>query len=245
MKKLFVILLCTALLAGVLTAPAYADDCIDGGCEDQTFIGRCVGWLDVVITGVADAFGIDVNITGTVGPLYQTDGQVHPEAKARVRATLDGEYTCTGSCGYGKVYNTGEEFENELISAGPYDLSAYVPADTSAPHTLEVLVAQDGCINCPRMDTVEVEPYVPPPVAPPERCGVTGAIWYQCNSGAWLYGTGILRDCPWCNGLNGNRVVKESYDCGKSWTWYYNGEHVEDPPQELGRYPCPTAGCYK
>jgi hypothetical protein len=77
------------------------------------------------------------------------------------------------------------------------------------------------------------------------HCEVQGVMWYQCESGAWLYGTGALRNCPWCGGLNGNRVVMESYDCGVSQHYYYNGVPVDGPPQQLGRYSCTTADCFK
>lgn len=76
------------------------------------------------------------------------------------------------------------------------------------------------------------------------HCEVQGVMWYQCNSGAWLYGTGALRDCPWCGGLNGTRVVKESYDCGSTFYWYLNGVPVSAPPQPLGRYSCNTKDCF-
>lgn len=84
----------------------------------------------------------------------------------------------------------------------------------------------------------------PPIIIPPETCEVIGTMWYQCNSGAWLYGTGALRNCPWCGGMNGTRVVKESYDCGETYYRYLNGVPVSAPPQPLGRYSCNTAACF-
>jgi hypothetical protein len=232
MKRLFVILFCAALLVGVLAVPAYAGegDCVNGGCEDTSFVWTCIGWTKVAVQAVTDALGINIHISGTVGPLPYTA----TTELARFRVALDGEYGCTGSCGYGVVSHTGTEVLNTTDTAGPYDIALYVPADTKVPHTIEVLVAQDTCVNCPRVGNAEVAPYTPP-----ETCKVTGDIWYQCNSGAWLYGTGIMRDCEWCGGLNGRRVVRESYDCGAHYTWYDRGEKVDGPPQELGRYPCP------
>lgn len=104
-----------------------------------------------------------------------------------------------------------------------------------------------GCVdplalNYNEMATVDDQlcEYAPVITPEPQYCKVQGDIWYQCNSGAWLYGTGLLRDCTWCGGLSGRRVVRESYDCGAHYTWYDKGERVDGPPQELGRYPCPS-----
>lgn len=92
--------------------------------------------------------------------------------------------------------------------------------------------------------TETFEKFVEPTECLKTHCEVQGTMWYQCESGAWLYGTGALRNCPWCGGLNGTRVVKESYDCGETFYWYLNGVPVSAPPQPLGRYSCNTTACF-
>jgi hypothetical protein len=173
MKRLIFVLAVIALLVPMATA--FADDCVNGGCPDTTFIGQCVGWTKLQVTAVANALGINVNLAGTVGPLYNTSSRLDPTSTAFLKATLDGDYACTGSCGYGTVSHTGTEFYTGTIGpsnpvvAIPYSVDVFVPTDTSLPHTIEALAGQNGCVNCPRMGNAKVAPYIPPP-PPPEEC---------------------------------------------------------------------------
>jgi hypothetical protein len=245
MKRWIAILLCTAMLVGVLWVPVYADggdgNC-PGACPETSFIDKCVGWLRPVVTAFADALGIHVHVTGTVGNLPTGYDQDY-----RVRMALDGSYQCASCDNTDNVslpvgtqlYD--ESFPSIVDGNTPYVIDETFKVDTATAHTIGVYVGQEGCANCPHVGSVAVEPYVPPP--PVCDGTVIGYEWYECNSGSWTYGPTTSAECAWCNGLSGNRVVKESYDCGESWHWYYNGTPVSGPPVPLGFYKCGTAAC--
>ena len=128
-----------------------------------------------------------------------------------------------------------------------------VPPDMCKVEGLEELLASDPLCVEPTPDMCEVkgleelladdplcvEPVIPPP-PPPEVCKPISYMWHQCNTGNWTYTPGGSANKCWCGGLNGSRVVKESYDCGKSWTYYLDGERTTQDFSWLGFYKAPA-----
>jgi len=62
-----------------------------------------------------------------------------------------------------------------------------------------------------------------------------GDMWYECNTGNWTW-SGTSGSKCWCQGLSGHRVTRQSYDCGETWTYWYDGERT-DGYRWLGFYP--------
>jgi hypothetical protein len=97
--------------------------------------------------------------------------------------------------------------------------------------------------ECKYDDTPPPLPTPTPP--PPVSCEPITHMWYQCNTGNWTWSGPSGSKC-WCQGLNGHRVTQESYDCGATWTTWFDGERTKVDYSWLGFYPgevCPIGGC--
>jgi hypothetical protein len=236
MRRWVAILLCTAMLA--IAVPAFAGGKCPG-TENCVYCNDCTTWVLGPITVTVGATGVHVSFTATVGdPATNCRGT----STGRWSVARDDEFECTGACGSSVIASDHPLGTGTVTGGGPHDIEQDFPVDTSTPHEIYVLWAQDACVNCSTVASVQIEP-LPTPTPPPVCNGeVIGYEWYECNSGSWTYGPATSADCAWCNGLSGNRVVKESYDCGVTWHWYYNGTPVSCPPVSLGFYHCDCEG---